>query len=495
MKIEFSTRVVKWAWIVGLIIVAVGGVATSGRWLPAMRSWVNETIVSFRGTGNVEESDAHAEDAHAGHDHAAHAGHAEETSLELSAQALRNIGLTEDMIRPVKLETFRRSITVPAVVVERPGRTRVEVATPMTGVVTHVHVVQGEAVDPGTLLFQIRLTHEDLVNAQTEFVKTLGELEVEEREITRLKDVTRSGAVPGSKLLERLYARDKLVVLLRAQREALKLHGLSAEQVKQIERERRLLRELQIFAPSASQHKESELKLTGSPFRPSHYRRRTVGLNDSTPLILQELNVFHGQSVAAGDSLCVLTDYSELYIEGLAFEQDISALRRASQNEWTVDGMFQLPDSKVHVVRGLRIAYLSNNVDPESRTLRFYVHLPNEISKDRREDGNRYVEWKYLPGQRLQLRVPVEEWKDQIVLPVDAVAQEGAETYVFQQNGNHFDRVAVHVKYQDQFSAVIENDGSLFPGDVVALKGAHQMQMALRNKAGGGVDPHAGHNH
>jgi hypothetical protein len=35
----------------------------------------------------------------------------------------------------------------------------------------------------------------------------------------------------------------------------------------------------------------------------------------------------------------------------------------------------------------------------------------------------------------------------------------------------------------------------LFPGDVVAQRGAHQMQMALKNKSGGGVDPHAGHNH
>ena len=80
-------------------------------------------------------------------------------------------------------------------------------------------------------------------------------------------------------------------------------------------------------------------------------------------------------------------------------------------------------------------------------------------------------------------------------MPVNAVAREGAEYFIFQQNGDHFDRISVHVKYKDQYSAVIENDGSLFPGDVVAMRGAHQMQMALKNKSGGGVDPHAGHNH
>ena len=368
----------------------------------------------------------------------------------------------------------------------------------MTGVITHVHAVQGEAVEPGTLLFQIRLTHEDLVNAQTEFVKTLGELEVEEKEIARLQNVTRSGAVAGKLLLDREYARDKLTALLRAQRESLRLHGLSDKQVDQIARERRLLRELQVFAPSIDSHGEEELKLTQKFASQASYQqplRKEKQQAHTGPLILQQLDVHKGQSVNAGETLCILTDYDELFIEGMAFEQDVEDIRQASEKDWTVDAIFEKPGEGTRIVEGLEIAYLANTVDVDSRTLHFYVRLPNVVTKDRRDAGNRYVEWKYLPGQRLQLRVPVEQWSDQIVVPVDAIAREGAESFVFQQNGDHFDRVPVHVKYRDQFSAVIDNDGSLFPGDVVALRGAHQMQMALKNKAGGGVDPHAGHNH
>jgi hypothetical protein len=81
------------------------------------------------------------------------------------------------------------------------------------------------------------------------------------------------------------------------------------------------------------------------------------------------------------------------------------------------------------------------------------------------------------------------------VLPAEAVAREGAESYVFQENGDQFERVPVHVRYRDQQTAVIANDGSLYPGDIIALRSAHQLQMALKNKSGGGVDPHAGHNH
>jgi len=494
MKISFPNIPMKWVWIVGLLIIAIVGGSTWSRWFPATSSWVDETVVTFRG-GDSTEEDAHVEDdSHDGHDHGAHAGHSEETSLELSAQALRNIGLSDETLRPIKLETFLRSITVPAVVVERPGRTRVQVATPMTGVITHVHAVQGEAVEPGTLLFQIRLTHEDLVQAQTEFVKTLGELKVEQSEIARLQDVTRSGAVAGKLLLDRQYARDKLTALLSAQREALRLHGLSDKQVEQIETDRRLLRELQIFAPSIDSHGEDELKLTQNLVSQANFQQIKPEAHTS-PLILQQIDVHKGQSVKAGETLCILTDYDELFIEGMAFEQDVMQLRQASENEWVVDAIFQRPGTGSQVVEGLEIAYLANTIDTHSRTLNFYVRLPNVLTKDRRDQGNRYVEWKYLPGQRIQLRIPVEEWPEQIVLPIDAVAREGAESFVFQQNGDHFDRVPVHVTYHDQYSAVIDNDGSLFPGDVVALRGAHQMQMALKNKSGGGVDPHAGHNH
>lgn len=488
----------RWLWAIPLLLVVGLGWLMRDRWLPAASQLARQVMLD-RPPGETDDhpqaDDLHAGHAHDGHDHGGHE-HDDANSLELSPQGLRNIGLTPEMIRPVELRTFRRSITVPAVVAERPGRTQVQVATPMTGVVTHVHVVEGEAVEPGTLLFQIRLTHEDLVSAQSEFLKTLGELDVEKREIERLSGVTASGAVAGNVLLERQYARDKLEAQLNAQREALRLHGLSEEQVGHIAGERRLLRELQIFAPSVDTHDHEELRLTLQP----------VGLQDDAappaiapeepgPLILQQLDVHKGQSVEAGEMLAVLADYQVLFIEGQAFEQDIAQLRNASEREWTVTAIFEQPGTRGRIVQGLEIAYLANRIDIDMRTLHFYVRLPNEITKDRRGEGNRYIEWRYLPGQRLQLQVPVEEWAEQIVLPVEALARDGAEWFVFQQNGAHFDRVPVHVKFRDQQDAVIANDGAIYPGDVVAMRGAHQMQIALKNKSGGGADPHAGHSH
>ncbi len=479
-----------WCRAAAVLVLAAAAWFTRPMWSPPVNALVQSAIAAQRNAPGLSNPDAaaHPPDDH-GHNHAAED---ESSVLELSNQAMRNLGLTPETLQPVRLQTFYRAMTVPAVIVERPGRTRVQVATPMTGVITHVHAAQGEAVRPETLLFQIRLTHEDLVKAQTDFVRTLGEVDVEEREIARLSKAARSGAIAGKVLLEREYARDILNAHLQAQREALRLHGLSDEQIHAIETTRRLLRELRLFAPAPDSHSGDELNLTSAT------AQRPVSTHPQASdgaLILQELRVHKGQSVNAGETLCVLSDLSELYIEGLAFEQDLPALRATSQHGWTVDAVFDQPESGPQVVGQLEVAYLSNEIDADSRTLKFYVRLPNHITKDRTLDGTRYVEWAWLPGQRLQLRVPIEQWPNQIVLPVDAVAVAGAESWVFRKRGSRFVRVPVHVRYRDQHSVVVANDGSLNPGDIVATVGAHQMQMALRNKSGGAVDPHAGHSH
>ena len=218
------------------------------------------------------------------------------------------------------------------------------------------------------------------------------------------------------------------------------------------------------------------------------------------PLVVTSGNGLEGTDVAeaveAGQPLATIVNYAELFIEGMAFEQDVPQLAMADQNDWPITAMFENSDGATTEFRDLSIAYLDTEINATTRTMKFFVKLPNEVTRDRKlKDGLRIVNWRYRPGQRLQLRVPVKQWQKQIVLPIDAVAQEGPEYFVFQQNGDHFDRLSVHVKYRDQYSVVIANDGQLFPGDVVAMRGAHQLQMALKNKSGGGVDPHAGHNH
>ncbi len=521
-------RIIIWSIILVLITTAL---LTHRKWWPRVSSFV--TTASSDGShkeGDHDHDDSRHNDSHAASD-----------ELELSEAARRNLGLTNEFLKPLALKPYRRTVTIPAVIVAKPGRTQVEVSTPLTGVITHVHAVTGETVTPGTLLFELRITHEQLITAQTEFLKSLGELEVEKLEIKRLEDAAESGAISARTLLERRYSRDKLEALIRAQREALKLQGLSDRQVDEIANERKLLRSLQIVAPTVDEHAhEEELRLSteeGHLVTETHRANKTdrflsrisaVRLAaiqqaadehdhahekksgdapashsghaedhsaESMPLIIERLSVKKGQTVNAGDILCDVADFSTLYIEGKAFDQDAPAISASADNQWPVTAIFPGVDGSV-TLTDLKLAFVGTEVDQDSRTLPFYVNLPNTITgTSQNDEGQKFMSWKYRPGQRLQLQVPVEEWPSEFVVPVDAVAREAADWFVFRQNGRHFERVAVHVKFRDQTNAVVANDGAVFPGDVIALRSAHQMQMALKNKSGAGADPHAGHSH
>ncbi|MBL8809906.1 MAG: efflux RND transporter periplasmic adaptor subunit [Planctomycetaceae bacterium] len=506
-------KVIRWGVALALVAAAA---ATHKQWLPKLKALA-------KSSGSAEAEAEHADhDDHSGHeDHAGHDEAAEASVLELSEAARRNLGLTAEFLKPVELTKYRRTVTIPAVVVDKPGRTQVEVSTPLTGVITHVHAVTGEAVTPGTLLFELRITHEQLITAQTEFLKSLGELEVEKLEIKRLEDAAESGAISGRTLLERKYSRDKLEALIRAQREALRLQGLSDRQVEEIATDKKLLRSLQIVAPTIDDHSHDEelrlshastqtVSLTRVPDEKNgekhddkhaekdheHADDENGGHDDSTmSLIVERLSVKKGQTVNAGELLCEVADFSSLYIEGKAFDQDAPAINATASNNWPVTAIFPVAQGQ-ETLNDLNLAFVGTEVDSNSRSLPFYVNLPNTITgTSKNNEGQRFVSWKYRPGQRLQLQVPVEEWPSELVVPVDAVVREAADWFVFRQNGKHFERVAVHVKFRDQSNAVIANDGAVFPGDVLALRSAHQMQMALKNKSGAGADPHAGHTH
>jgi len=462
-------------FLVILVIIAgsVGAFFSRDLWLPKasqLLAGVQERMHDSEGDRNAADGAGGEADAHAGHNHT---GHANETSLELSEQAQKNVGLQLMTVEP---RDFDRTISVPAMVKERPGRTEIKVSAPMTGIVTRIHPIRGEAVTPGQPLFDLRLTHEDLVDTQSAFLETIERLDVIKREVARLEEVTSSGVIAGKRLLERQYEQQQAEARRRAQQQALILHGITERQVNEIEATRRLLQEVTVFAPQAV-----EAPNNGT---------------DEHLLQVSKVEVGPGEHVNAGDLLCVLSDHAVLYIEGKGFEEDSGELNEAANLGAPITAVIEANGKGTHTVSDLKILYLENEVELESRALRFYVRLPNELVRNEQtEDGHRFIGWRFKPGQRVQLLVPVERWENRIVLPVDAVVKEGAEWFVFQQNGGRFDRKPVHVEYRDQRWAVLDNDGCLFPGDVVAASGAYQMHLAMKNKAGGGVDPHAGHNH
>jgi multidrug efflux pump subunit AcrA (membrane-fusion protein) len=320
-------------WVLALVLMGLGSLAvvTYPYWGP-LATGTPDAPAAPADHGHDDHADApdHAHDDHDDHDHS------DPNHLDLSPQAQRNIGLK---LGSVALETFERTITIPGMVAERPGRTSVAVAAPLSGVVDRVIAVEGEAVLPGQPLFEVRLTHEEIVQAQSNFLKTAVELDVVGREVARLEEVAADGAIAGKTLLERKYEQEKQRAVLQAQREALLLHGLSDEQVDAILRDRRLLRGLTVYAP------------TGQNGRAA----------DQGALVwqVQELNVSPGEFVEAGDTLAVLADYRSLFIEGKAFERDAGQIFQAVSKGWPVTAVVETSGAEPEQIGDLKVTYTS----------------------------------------------------------------------------------------------------------------------------------------
>lgn len=393
-------------------------------------------------------------------------------TLTLSPTAWKNIGLETATVEP---RDFEKVVSVPAMVVERPGRSNNDITASMTGVVTQVYPLERQAIEPGDALFDMRLTHEDIVTAQTDFLTNLQNLDVADQELARLKNIG-EGIIPGKRIIEQRYVRDKASSEISAKRQSLLLHGITEEQVAKMEQTRNVLREITIVAPEYPKNHEHE------------------GIEHQ--YYVQSINVSRGQSVAAGQMMAKLADHCLLYIEGKAFEDDASRLVAASEAGSTIQVVPSSGKYESEEVLNLKVQSVANEIDQQSRALKFYLLLPNERSNSISQSPEKqFVSWKYRPGQRMEAKIPTSKlMKNKIVLPPSAVVIEGPNAFVFEQNGDNFDRVDVQVLYRDKENVVLENDGQLV-GSVIAMNGAYEMHLALKNQSGGAIDPHAGHNH
>ncbi len=104
--------------------------------------------------------------------------------------------------------------------------------------------------------------------------------------------------------------------------------------------------------------------------------------------------------------------------------------------------------------------------------------------------------WQFREGTRYRVAVPLERLPDRFVLPAEAIVTRGADQVIVVQEGRNWRQVPVRVEYLDARVAVVPvKNGGVFAGDRVVMRGAYALALALQAAAGGGVDPHAGHNH
>lgn len=473
---------------IGLFAVLAGiaggaTIATRDVWWPRMGGSAGGKVV--------------AEDSHAGHDHGS-GGHAEGSSdsVLLSEQARENLGLK---LAAVDLSDYTRHVSIPGVVVEQPGHSERRITTSVAGIVVKMHAFPGQVVTPGDRLADLQPAGDVLTDAQADLLKTTQELELLVAEIKRIEPLVANGSIPARTKIEKEYEQKRLESQKRVQIQELLVRGLSPYQITEIVEHQTLLREFTIYVPGAPPKGMTIDEHDHPSAVPQEFWPKTETTTSSgEPVVysVEKIDVFPGKLVQPGEEICDLALHTELYIEGHAFEKDSPLIARAVKEQLPLSAIFEGDADGAETRTGLQIRFVENSVEAATRTLRFFVPIKNEVlSNTTAANGVVYRTWRFKPGQKVKLLLPAETFKEQLVVPAEAVVNDGADAYVFRSNGKMMERVPVVIEHRDARAAVLRNDGSLFPGDEIAMNQAYQIYLALRKQQSSGVDLHAGHNH
>jgi biotin carboxyl carrier protein len=408
-----------------------------------------------------------------------------QTVLEISEQARKNLSLVSKAARP---QSYWRTVVIPGEVADRPGLSDRGVTSPAVGVVTAIHAFPGDTMRPGEPLFTLRLFSEYLQATQTQLFKARQETAIVQAEIDRLSGAVSTGAVSRSKMIELESEVSRQNTLIQAARQELLTRGLTPDQVSQIEAGT-FVSTVDVVAPPV----RDLSAFTNRP--PTQIVQQTSYMgaaaeDQGIAYEVQELTVELGQQVQAGQLLANLSNHQMLYVIGHAFKREAAFLEQAAQEKRPVEVEFA-EDNEARwpeLDQSFRIRHLSNSIDKNSRTFDFYIPLSNQ-SRTYDERGRVFLVWRFRPGQRTRIHVPVERYDDVFVLPAEAVVREGPEAYVFRQNGDLFKQIPVHVLHEDRRSVVIANDGGITAGAYLAQGSAASLNRVLKSQSASGQQP------
>lgn len=323
------------------------------------------------------------------------------------------------------------SVSVPGSVM--PNAYREVKVTPIAGgIVTKVHVELGAPVRRGTPLITVFST--ELADAQTRYLSLSALLEADHKKLGRAQQLVEIGAASRQELEEITAVHESHATEVEAARQRLVLLGLSPSQVQALKSVSQVVSTIVVPAP-----------ING---------------------IITARSANLGQVVAIGQELVSVTDLSEVWVVGDIYEQDFKTVSVGSEAAITTPAY---PDL---VLRG-RVTYIDPRVDPQARTAKARIEVPNA---DGRLRLGMYVTVSFsTPG------------KSAVVVPRSAVQAIGDRHVVFVaaegEDGKFIQRqVRLGSPVGDSYTVL----SGLRRGDRVVTEGSFFLRAeALRNTPSG----------
>ncbi len=335
--------------------------------------------------------------------------------VPLSAEAVERAGI---VVTPIASGTSAGGIRLPGVV--QPNAYREVAVTPLVaGRVTRVSAELGASVRRGQTLAQIYSP--ELAEAQTKYVSAKAMLEAHDRELQRTQKLVEIGAASRQEM-ERIHAEHAAqTAAVESARSQLELLGVSASAVDALGSGSKVNATTSVPAPIDGVITE---------------RAANVGLNvdQATPLF-------------------TVVDLSTVWIIADAYEKDFSRVRVGNDATVTTAAYPGLS------LRG-RISYIDPQVNPETRTAKARVEVPNPRGELRL-------------GMYAEVVVAGASGSSVTVIPRSAVQNVGDRTVVYLANpkepGQFTER---EVRLGEPSGEQVEVTAGVQPGDVVVTEGS-----------------------
>jgi len=344
----------------------------------------------------------------------------------------------------------------------------------------------------------VQLSGDEIITAQVSLLETRQLIDATTEELLRVRKLVERKTAPAAELIPIQMRLDRLQRQGDLRRKELQVRGLSAELIANILASGELRDE---FVIRVSGRDRPALDGRVSLSTEDTESARDSAADENKPQLkeftVEEINVHPGQSVSPGDQLADLAWHDQLAVEGYAFERDIAAISNLSRNGWKARIEFGSHGEEVQLAE-FPVKFVDNHVDTETGTYRFFLEIQNETFHSTTDARGRvYKSWRFKPGQRVHILVPVEQMKGQFVLPREALVQEGIDSFVFRRHSqtadfDEYEAVPVTVLYRNSSTVVVASDGRLKENNRVAYNNAYQLYLATKTTdSAGHTHPHS----
>ncbi|MBI3803549.1 MAG: efflux RND transporter periplasmic adaptor subunit [Nitrospirae bacterium] len=354
----------------------------------------------------VQKKEEHPEEKTSGHG---------EVAIAAETMTRANIRIEEITLRPLKRD-FRVSGSIQV------NENRLaHVGSRIPGRVLEVTAGLGDRVEKGARLAVI--DSPELGQAQSAYLMATAKLLVAEKGYERAKTLIEAKVIGAGELQRREGEHLSAQAEAQAAEDRLRLLGVTEQEMAELTRNKSIRSQASILSPLAG--------------------------------TVIERNVTAGEVVEPAKSLFTVADLSLLWGIADVAEKDLVRIQKGAVAEVSVASY---PEERF---KG-KVAYLSDTIDPASRTLKVRVEVEN-------------AKGKLKPQMFATFRIQTEEAERSLALPESAVQREGEQSIVFvEKEGTEKERrfekrpVSLGAEAQGYYPVL----SGLQPGERVVIQGA-----------------------